>query len=260
MGVIRTDQWLKESFDKPEELIKPLLTDFNEDDSHKLYAFLETFGMYSPNRRSKKIFDQLVEKDSWETVERLHKKYKKKWQGPDVPIYIFPIAAGGIFSDWHGGMKSGLSFSDKIFLFLPVLQDEKELEALFVHEYHHVCRINKQQKTINQFNLLDSIVLEGLAEYAVEMNCGKQYRSKWCTKFTRDEIEEYWNRYVKDHLDVKKNKRVHDQVLFGGKRYPRMLGYSVGYEIISIFREREVLTIKNSFILEAEKFLPKFKK
>ncbi|MDF1512080.1 DUF2268 domain-containing putative Zn-dependent protease, partial [Robertmurraya sp. DFI.2.37] len=36
----------------------------------------------------------------------------------------------------------------KCFLFLTPLEDLMELEALFVHEYHHVCRMNKQKKEI----------------------------------------------------------------------------------------------------------------
>ncbi|WP_433957615.1 DUF2268 domain-containing protein [Cytobacillus horneckiae] len=257
MPVIQTDLWLDENFDDPEKLINPLLETFGEDDAYKLYGFLQSFGMYRPNRRSKYIYEELKENGAWGKVEKLLKMYQQKWRGPDIPIYIFPAAPGGLFSD---SKKSGLSFTDKVFLFLPVLEDDKELEALFVHEYHHVCRINKQQKNINLYTLLDSIVLEGLAEFAVETCCGKQYRSNWCTQYSRAELETYWNKYLKENLDLKKNRRAHDQILFGDGRYPRMLGYSAGYEIISIFREKEKLSVKKSFTIDAKKFLPSFEK
>ncbi len=66
-----------------------------------------------------------------------------------------------------------------MFLFLTPLEDEKELEALIIHEYHHVCRMNKITKPIQEYTLLDSMVMEGLAEYTVENYCGKNYNAKW---------------------------------------------------------------------------------
>ena len=75
--------------------------------------------------------------------------------------------------------KAGVSFKNKMFLFLTPLQDEKELEALIVHEYHHVCRLNKLVKPLDEYTLIDSIVMEGFAEYVVTKYCGKEYNAKW---------------------------------------------------------------------------------
>ena len=54
-----------------------------------------------------------------------------------------------------------------MFLFLTPSLAEKELEALIVHEYHHICRLKILAKPYHEFTLLDSILMEGFAEYAV---------------------------------------------------------------------------------------------
>lgn len=50
---------------------------------------------------------------------------------------------------WRGDEnKSGVSFPNQLFLFIGEVENDKELEALFIHEYHHVCRIHHQKKIL----------------------------------------------------------------------------------------------------------------
>ncbi|WP_157733743.1 DUF2268 domain-containing putative Zn-dependent protease [Cytobacillus kochii] len=259
MPVIRTDEWLNQHFTDPEKLIEPLLDSFHENEPQRLYQFLSSFGMYSPNRRNKEQFKQLKENRTWEKVELLLNKYRKNWKGPDVPIYLFPIAQGGLFFR-TSYVKSGLSFPDKMFLFLAQLEDEKELEALFVHEYHHICRMKRLKKEMAEYTLLDSIVLEGLAEWAVEKSCGKSYRSKWCTEHDRERIRYYWHKYVKNNIDIKRDNELHDQILFGEGKYPKMLGYSIGYEIVSMYDNEKKIKLKESMVIPSKLFLPQWEK
>ncbi|WP_423827173.1 DUF2268 domain-containing putative Zn-dependent protease [Serratia marcescens] len=44
-------------------------------------------------------------------------------------------------------------------------------------------------------------------------------------------------------------------MLFGYKKYPKMLGYAAGYEIISIFKEKQDISFKDSFLLPSERFI-----
>lgn len=259
MPVIRTDEWLDQHFTEPEKLIEPLLNSFHENEPQRLYQFLSSFGMYSPNRRNKEQFKQLKENKTWEKVELLLNKYRKNWKGPDVPIYLFPIAQGGLFFR-TSYVKSGLSFPDKMFLFLAPLEDEKELEALFVHEYHHICRMKRLKKEMAEYTLLDSIVLEGLAEWAVEKSCGKSYRSKWCTEHDRERIRYYWHKYVKKNIDIKRDNELHDQILFGEGKYPKMLGYSIGYEIVSMYDNEKKIKLKESMVIPSKFLVPQWEK
>ncbi|WP_026582733.1 DUF2268 domain-containing protein [Bacillus sp. J33] len=209
--------------------------------------------MYRPDRSSRNIFRELEEKNVWHLAEKIYHKYKVKWRGPEIDIYIFPAASGGLFSRNIG--KSGVSFKKMLFLFLPPNIDEKELEALFVHEYHHSSRINRQKKNLEDYTLLDSIILEGLAEHAVELHCGKKYRGKWCTLYSREEIEQFWKKILKNHLNATKEERIHQKLLYGEKPYPHLLGYAAGYEIIKVYKEIKSYSTKTSFTAPSEYFV-----
>jgi uncharacterized protein YjaZ len=209
--------------------------------------------MYKPDRSSRNTFREFKEKETWRLAEKIYLKYKHKWAGPEIDVYIFPAAAGGVFSRKNG--KSGVSFKNMLFLFLTPDVDEKELEALFVHEYHHSCRINRQKKSLEEYTLLDSIILEGLAEHSVEINVGKEYRGKWCTQYSKEEIVHFWRKILKDQLKVKKEDRLHQKLLYGEKPYPQLLGYAAGYEIIKEFREKKSFSTKLSFIAPSEYFV-----
>ncbi len=253
--MIRTDNWLDKDFDDPIKICQHVKTSFSEDDSQKIYEYLMRYGMYKPNRRSYANFGNMKKQGIWEKTDELFNKYRRKWNGPNVPIYIFPIAIMNQLFSARQDVKSGIAFNDKLFLFLSPLEDEKEIEALLVHEYHHTCRINKQNKSMEEFTLLDSLIMEGLAENAVEECCGPSYRAKWCTYYTRKEILNYWERYIQEKLQIKKTDKEHDEILYGGRNIPKMLGYAAGYEIVTIYTEDNNLSMKQSLLLPAEGFV-----
>lgn len=242
-------------FDDPVKICRKFMNLFAEEDPQKLYAYLTKIGMYKANRKTFASFKELKKRNLWEKTEKIFKKYQRKWNGPDIPIYIFPMIEMNSFFERKRNLKSGVAFKDKLFLFLTPFEDEMELEALFVHEYHHTCRINKQKKNVRKFTLQDSLILEGLAEYAVETCCGPQYRSKWCNYYSRKEFNYYWERFIQKELQIEKKNERHDEILFGYKKYPKMLGYAAGYEIISIFKEKQDISFKDSFLLPSERFI-----
>lgn len=208
--------------------------------------------MYKPNRRTWLIFQKLKKENIWEKVTKLEEKYQKRWKGPAVDIYIFPINSGNFFRNSLGD-KGGVSFKESMFLFLSPLEDDKELEALFIHEYHHVCRLNKQKKDIKEYSLLDSIVLEGLAEHAVEYYCGKNYKAKWCDIYSDKELNFYWEKLKDQIAHIKREEDLHDEILFGYRGYPKLLGYSLGYFIVKNTGNKNFST-KINFYTRSEYF------
>ncbi|MCM3682792.1 DUF2268 domain-containing protein [Mesobacillus subterraneus] len=182
-------------------------------------------------------------------------KYKKKWKGPDIPIFIFPMNESNSRLMKEGKGKSGVSFIDKLFLFLTPIDDLKQLEALFVHEYHHVCRMNGLKKSPAEYTLLDSIILEGLAEHAVAENCGDKFTGEWSRRYSTEYLSEFWKNDLSEKLSIKRNDRQHDQILFGLGSRPRLLGYAIGYEIIKQYKQHEYFTEKASFSIPSEDFI-----
>lgn len=251
MGIINTKKWLEEHFYEPTSICENMKTSFDGDDSHNIYRYLNGFGMYKPSRRSKQTFEKMKELETWNKVERFYKKYKKKWDGPDVPIYLFPFQM-----TWRGDEnKSGVSFPNQLFLFVGEVTDDKELEALFIHEYHHVCRMHCLKKPIEDYTLLDSIIMEGLAEFAVKENCGKAYNASWCHLYEEEEVKQFWEKELKEHLDVKKTETKHDQLLYGHGRYPRMIGYNTGFYLVNSYFQKKKQTAKMQFTIKSEAFL-----
>ncbi|MDQ0198175.1 DUF2268 domain-containing putative Zn-dependent protease [Neobacillus ginsengisoli] len=255
MGVIQTDQWLKVEFDRPTEICEKLLPYFKGQNANEIYNQLMKFGMYRPSRSSKMNLDRMIEQKVWKNADQLFQHYKNKWAGPDIPIFLFPLDRGrGLFFRQESN-KSGVSYPDKMFLFLSDVDDTKELEALLVHEYHHVCRLKMLNKKMEEYTLLDSIIIEGLAEYAVLKNCGSEYLAKWCSIYTKKDLISLWDKYLKSHLSKRKNERAHDNLLFGEGRIPKLLGYAAGFAIVENYYKNHTYSTKLSFSIPASKFL-----
>ncbi|MCM3725665.1 DUF2268 domain-containing protein [Neobacillus cucumis] len=255
MGIIRTDQWLEEDFDNPLKICEKLLPYFKGQTEREIYRELMHFGMYQPSRSTKKNQLEMLKQQSWDKVEKIFAKYKNRWSGPDIPIFLFPIAqAGGFFKKEEKG-KAGVSFPDKMFLFLSNYDNPKDVEALFVHEYHHVCRMRLLDKNIGDYTLLDSLIIEGLAEYTVLKYCGSEYLAAWCGMYSEKEIKKFWNRYLKNQLGINKKERVHDELLYGGGRVPRLLGYAAGFYLIENYYKKSHYSTKLSFTTPAESYL-----
>ncbi|NMD70797.1 DUF2268 domain-containing protein [Bacillus sp. DNRA2] len=272
MGVIETNTWLDEDFDDPLEICTKVLEWKNRSEKYSklvktrrteaireprgFYRYLQNFGMYRPTRLSKESFEELKQKRVWSMVEQLYEHYRHKWIGQDIPIFIFPFGEKqGLFGRSSYKNKSGLSFHDKLFLFLTPKLTKQDIEALFVHEYHHVCRMNTIDKRIEDYNLLDSIILEGVAEVAVEAECGSNYLAPWCTRYTEKQLTELWKKYVADHLSVKKMESLHDQILFGERGFPTMLGYAAGYLLAKKYYHDRPFSIGDTFTVKSHKFL-----
>ncbi|MBO0961207.1 DUF2268 domain-containing protein [Neobacillus sp. MM2021_6] len=255
MGIIRTDQWLREEFDRPIELCERLCPYFKGQKAKGIYNQLMDFGMYRPSRSAYSNLNNMVEQKVWDQVGKIFSKYKNKWNGPDVPVFLFPVDnQSGFFFRREEKRKAGVSFPDKMFLFLSNLEDPKELEALLIHEYHHVCRLSMLNKKMEDYTLLDSIVIEGLAEYAVLKYCGKEYLANWCRMYTEKELTNFWDRYLRNQLTLKKTNRGHDELLYGGGRIPKLLGYAAGYNMIRKYYVDHPYSTKLSFTIPAEKY------
>jgi uncharacterized protein YjaZ len=255
MGIVKTYDWLEKDLKDPIKLCERLVPYFEKQNPIEIYKQLLEYGMYHPSRQTWDIVDMLKKGKVWDKVKSYHEFYRKKWAGPDIPIFIFPIEQSrGFFTRQEKG-KSGVSFPDKIFLFLSKLDDPIELEALFIHEYHHVCRLNSLNGKMENYTLLDSIIIEGLAEYTVLKNCGKKYLANWCNLYTEDQMNTFWSRYLKNNLDCKKNEKIHDQLLYGYGRIPKLLGYAAGFELVKKYYEDRNFSTKLSFSLPSANFI-----
>jgi hypothetical protein len=91
VSIEKTELWLDEHFNDPIKICSRLASSSNKKDAAELYDYLVSFGMYQPNPIAKEMFHRLKAEDSWSKVENIYVKYKTKWSGPDIPVYIFPL-------------------------------------------------------------------------------------------------------------------------------------------------------------------------
>lgn len=252
MGVLRTDKW-EERSQHPLAICKRAVPD---EDERRFYQYLRNFGMYKPDKEIEVKWKELAELDVWQEVGRFLQTYRSQWRGPDVDIFIFPIDQTNAMLMRNSKGRSGLAFKDKMFLFLSGQTDKIDRESLFVHEYHHVVRMNRLKKLSSQYTLLDSLVFEGLAEYAVKTYCGESSLADWTHRHDEASMRAYWKRMYEPNLEILKKDPRHDELLFGSKRQlPHLLGYSMGYWLVSSYMKRRKVRITETFSLPSERIL-----
>ncbi len=245
MSVIRTDKWLLDSYDKPIELCEKVKEYFDDARASEIHLHLTQHGMYRrPFKNGKELVRKLKENRVWEIVQKEEQQLKKIWDGPNIPIFIFPSDNNReIIRDFNG--KSGLAFKDKLFLFISEDNEEKEIRAVFTHEYNHICRLSQLQKNEKDYVLLDTIILEGLAENAIRERFGEEFVGKWTSYYSNKELERIWKKLLLPNKNIRRMDRKHQQMLYGTRFYPKMAGYCVGYYLVKKYMKATSLTCKD---------------
>ncbi len=196
-------------------------------------------GMASFNRQAEQVFNQMKKKEQWQKLNELFDCYRKRMKGPDVPVFMLPSRGNLLVA----AKKSGVAFKNMVFLFIPNQISDTELEALFVHEYHHTCRLHKLKGEND--TLLDTLIMEGLAEKAVAEFCGEAYLAPWITGFEDKQMESLIETSYKAHFSIKKSSSQHDDLVYGLRSVPRMAGYAVGYHLVDQYcRKKKSMTVK----------------
>ena len=150
-----------------------------------------------------------------------------------------------------------MAYHDKLLLFISSNSTKNEREALLIHEYHHVCRLNTQKKKIDEYTLKDSCVLEGLAEYTVQHYLGEKFLAPWITRYTKETLQTYIERDFNKLIDTPRKDKIHDQFMYGNKKWPPMIGYCIGYHLVKAYFHEESFSAKTSFSVSSEKIIKK---
>jgi len=238
MSVIPTNEWLHEIMKIQKLLPKrniyelqrsiicnPLIEIFNSGNPEEIQFELQQQGLYLPHEN---LAIQMLEKQNvWLIVQEEFNYLKEKWNGPNVPIYILPITQEQTMTN-----KNGTAYPNAIFLFVGELK-KQELRALFAHEYNHVCRLHCINKSLNEVTLLDSLILEGLAECAVEEIYGDEWLTPWLGNYSMEKMLEIWEKYFLSQMNSQ-GLAHHVEFIYGGK-LPQWIGYCIGYEIVRTY-------------------------
>ncbi|MDM5250721.1 DUF2268 domain-containing putative Zn-dependent protease [Lysinibacillus sp. G4S2] len=238
MSVMPTDEWLNEflasqkfNYNRKFEdlqcsiLCNRLVEVFNGGSPEEIQFELQQQGLFQPHEKID--IKKLQNQNAWKIVREEFIYLKKRWSGPNIPIYIFPITQEQTMTN-----KNGVAYPNALFLFIGELEKE-ELKALFAHEYNHVCRLQYLNKSLNEVTLLDSLILEGLAECAVEEFYGDKWVAPWLSYYSLDKMRKIWKEHFLPQINIQGLDN-HVEFLYGGK-LPQWIGYCIGYEIVRTY-------------------------
>lgn len=254
MAIVRTDKWIAESHGDPSKVCRHLTQYFPTASAAEILLHLTMFGMYITAKQGRALSKKLQDQNVWEITSNEMDLLRSEWNGPSVPVFIFPadVDNNELTREFNG--KAGVAYADKLFLFISPHNTEIEIGALLTHEYNHVCRLNSFPKPEDEYTLLDTIILEGLAEMAVEQRFGKASTSSWTSLYSDEQLARFWKAFVHPNRHRVKETVIHQEVLFGSGHYPHMAGYAVGYYLVrnflkgTDFHAEDVLTLSSTEI------------
>ncbi|WP_338652065.1 DUF2268 domain-containing putative Zn-dependent protease [Lysinibacillus sp. Y5S-8] len=241
MAVVPTDKWLDEFVyarkstkkDELHSLQCSILCDhlvelFQDGLSEEIHYSLQQQGLFLPYETVD--VEQLKQHNVWDCVQQEFIYLQKKWNGPTIPIYIFPITQQQTMTN-----KNGVAYPQALFLFIGEVETQ-ELQALFAHEYNHVCRLHNLKKSLDEMTLLDALILEGLAESAVKDLYGEKWLAPWLKKYSATELLVLWKSHFLQNLQVEGVEK-HLPFLYGGE-LPPWIGYCIGYKIVQSYSKK----------------------
>lgn len=269
MAVVETDKWLRRYIEtkklvntkaeirsqQRKQISDRLTAYFPGATSMEIHHHLLQTGLFMPNVDDDDIVEAFIDKKYWMVIRRELQRLQKDWNGPDIPVFIFPsdIRNRKLLTDFNG--LAGLSYHDKVFLFVTAHNEAIELRKLLTHEYNHVCRLYHLDSQEGGLDLLNSLVLEGLAEMAVKERLGNDHLAKWVTLYSKRNAIDHWNQFLKQNQTVKKAEYKHDKLLYGRGFIPDWAGYNAGYYIVSSYLQNSRNTIEQTLQASAEVIL-----
>ena len=265
MGVIDTRKWIDEIY-FPENnsrnkftnvIEKQLMKHLKKLKREEWLGFLYQQGMLPIDERTVNDWKEWAENCLYEEISDKFAMLQELFDGPDVDVFLFPIndENSKLMETMRG--KNGVTFPGLILLFFHAELDIKEIYALLIHEYHHACRLNYQKYTEDTIPLLESIVMEGLAEWEVNRLMGESYVTPWMTLYDDALLLNWWKQKIdiKQKLLGRKSQLIY---LYGGKfGYPNWLGYTIGYRMVesSLENSADILHPKQLLRKKSEEIL-----
>ncbi|MEH7612970.1 DUF2268 domain-containing protein [Gottfriedia acidiceleris] len=231
-----TYRWVDFIEDK-QMVMKKLLPYFPKYNEESLYKYLLSHGLSRLSTLSKDDLKQLDEKSIWKSLSEEFEKLKREFKGPDLPIFILPCHRTGNMFKNTTYQRGGIAHKNCICLFLSPLEGILQHKAVLLHEYHHIVRLTKLYKN-KKVTLLDAMILEGLAETAVLDLYGEAVQAPWTNQYSSKQCELYYKKYLIDKLEITSNDDNFSKYLYGGNGIPKLLGYSVGYDIVKSCTEQ----------------------
>lgn len=224
-----------------ESICEPIKGLFPQADPEAWHEELLGNGLFEPSEweQLEQFLKAAEGQKIWQIVQSEYELLRKLWRGPDVPIYILPITKVNPRPSEPMPKKNGVAYRRAIFLFLSAQLSAEELRALFAHEYNHICRFDYVNRPPYDIELSDSLIIEGLGEYAVSELYDAKCLAPWTSMYSLEEALAIWQAYFVPAINVKGVNR-HRPYLYGdpNTQLPKWIGYYIGYQIVHSFQKK----------------------
>ncbi|WP_079478135.1 DUF2268 domain-containing protein [Halobacillus salinus] len=220
-----------------EVLCDPSAHPFSDKSSEEIQEFMMVYGLFHGDqwKRVEKLLKDWEKEEFYKKVNKEFRRLRKEWNGPDVPLYVYPIHQAFMGEREN---KGGVAFKEGCYLFYDRPEKKEDWRSILAHEYHHVCRLRAQRVDVETVPLMESVVLEGMAEYAVYDQYGEDYTADWVNHHKEEDLKKIWEKHFLPNLKLKGQEN-HTDYLYGNrrKRLPQWIGYEMGYRIVKSYHE-----------------------
>ena len=181
-------------------------------------------------------YEDLPEKQKIQAEKVIRKTMEKCNKILPIPvknyIFVFPWSPTEEFR-MFGGSLGVAPYSCVFHIFLsPQNWSPEALANTVAHELNHTIFYYYHYDKFNNYDLLDDLVMEGLAENFREQVANSSL-SPWSSALTEEESFALLAS-LKDKLDSK-DANFSQELFFGGSKYKRWSGYSIGYWAVKKF-------------------------
>ncbi|WP_281658155.1 DUF2268 domain-containing putative Zn-dependent protease [Halobacillus sp. Cin3] len=209
---------------------------FPEFTEKEIQRLLHFYGLFKPEnyQRAEMLVKEWKEHQLYSRLEKEFKRLKKMWRGPDVPVYLYPFQeTGGLFGKRGRG---GAAFKEALYIFYGAPSEKDDWKAVLAHEYNHVCRLHQGSYSLNKVTLLDSLIIEGLGEYAVLQLYGEEYTAPWTQRYSDRHLKQIWKKKYLPSIYLRGQEK-HMDYLYGSQRQglPKWAGYQLGYRMVESY-------------------------
>src|SRR5699024_5082242 len=153
-----------------------------------IHNHLIQYGMYQESTKGSDTIEKLIHSKAWDIVKAEEKKLKESWDGPDIPIFIFPAEGRNKILYREYNRNVGLTFKYKLCLCISEEKTKEEMQAQFTQEENHVSTLEKVDKQEKDFVLLDHMNLVSLAENEDRERPGAEHTAKWTSFYSERQL------------------------------------------------------------------------
>ena len=181
--------------------------------------------------------------------------------GQDLSVEVFPMDPDDTFGRGQlGGVSGWVNWAGTTISLVvyPAAETLSTLLSTTVHEYHHHYRMAVMNNGHDRISLLETIIREGLAEHFVAKVLGDTARGPYAEVLSQKEAHSLWTEVYRDRIFLRGEDHTSPYQFGGGTSgLPLWAGYSVGYHLVSWYREAHPgLSVLDLTRLDAGCFIP----